>query len=188
MAGKKSRKQGPAKKDSASSFLKHAFINAIILSAVISVYYLIVRLMQAYSGIFYPLQVLEAKLVCLIQSPFTGVVQRGAVLFYRDFAVEVVWDCLGIRQSLFFLALVSSFYQVELKDRLRALWLVPLIIAANIARIAILYPLFLYAGPEKTAAAHEFFYSYGNGIFILLLFVAWFYVFVMEKGKQQRKG
>lgn len=187
MAGKGKKKEQKTSRHEFKDFLKSITLNIITLSAAVGVYYLIVRLMQAYSGVFYPLQVLEAKIVYIIQSPFTDVAQRGAMLLYQDFAVEVVWDCLGIRQSLFFLLLVFSFYQVNLREKLRALWFVPVIIIANIARIAVLYPMFVLFGAEKTAAVHEFMYAYGNGIFILLLFVLWFYVFGLGECKKKRK-
>lgn len=173
-------------------FLKSVLLNIIIFSAALVAYLFAVKAMQAYSNIFYPLQLLEAKLIYLLQRPFAFVELSGTRLLYYPFAVNVSWDCLGIRQSLFFLILVFSFYQVSLREKLKSLYFIPLIIIANILRIASVYPFFVLFGLEAAESAHNFLYAYGNGIFILALFALWFWLFGLEeckkKGKGKRKG
>ena len=168
-------------------FAKNAGVNLLIFSALAAAYFFLVKFLQANSQMFYPLQAIEAKIVYLIQKPFTDVVLSGSKLLYQGFIVNVSWDCLGLRQSVFFLILVFSFYQIELDRKLKSLYFVPIIILANILRIAVLYPLFVVLGAERTVLIHEFLYAYGNGILILLLFALWFYVFGLQKSKHKRK-
>ncbi|MFC1731861.1 hypothetical protein ACFL6I_16200 [candidate division KSB1 bacterium] len=169
--------------------LKQIFFNIIIFSAAVGLYVLIINLLQKYDGIFYPLQVAEARFVHLFQQFFVDSYVSGASIIYPSakLTVDVSWDCLGIRQVLFFVVLLFSFYQVEMRKKILGLVFVPFIVAWNMKRIALVYPVFVMLGYGGTEELHKFMYTYGNGIIIFLLFILWFYAFVKES-KHNRKA
>jgi exosortase/archaeosortase family protein len=156
--------------------IKNALINALLFSLGVLIYYLIIRLMDSNQGIFYPLQMIEANIIYYIQKPFAQVALDGSRLIYDGFSATISWDCIGLRQSLFFLVLVFSFFQIQLKHRLWALAFVPLIIILNLIRIAVLLPIFNIFGLDAVNAFHEFSYTYGNGILVFVLFGLWYYI------------
>ncbi|MCX8146989.1 MAG: hypothetical protein N3D84_00810 [Candidatus Woesearchaeota archaeon] len=167
-------------------FLKNIVFNIAIFSIAVFLYVIFVKLMVRYEHFFLIFQIATAKIVYYMQAPFFDVALNGTSLLYKGFSVNVTFDCIGLRQSLFFLILVFSFLQADIIKRVLAFAFVPLIIAANILRISLLYPLSLMFGIEKTIVFHEFMYSYGNGIFIFILLIIWFYIFVYKMQKRGR--
>ena len=161
--------------------------NIILFSLAIAVYTAVVRGLYS-SAVFEKaltgMQSAEASLIGAIQHMLgIDVAVERTLLIYDNFTVVVSEDCIGLRPALFLLALIFSFYQAGIWARIKGLWLMPAVFLFNVLRVSALYPLFLLLGAEKTVAVHDFFYAYGNGIFVLLLFIIWYYVFVERAGR-----
>ena len=156
-------------------------VNAALFSIALGIYSLIIRLLYSslFTGFFLLLQEGETASIAGVQSLLgVEVVRNGATLAYDEFSVVVSADCIGLRPALFALVLLFSFYQVGLKERAWGLWIIPIMLALNMLRVSLLYPLFLSAGYEKTIAFHNFMFTYGNGMSVLILFVIWYYLAV----------
>ncbi len=99
--------------------------------------------------------------------------------------VGIIWDCVGWKSTLAFLALVWAVPGVGNKKRLGALWLVPVLLALNVARLATTIIVGYVWGGLAFDLVHLVLWRYGLLIIIFLLWVWWMKrQGVMEKSAQ----
>lgn len=87
--------------------------------------------------------------------------------------VGIIWDCVGWKSVLALLSLVWAVPGVENKKRLRALWLVPILLGLNVVRLATTIIAGYLWGGGAFDLVHLTLWRYGMMSIILLLWVWW---------------
>lgn len=88
-------------------------------------------------------------------------------------AVGIVWDCVGWKSVLALLALVWAVPGVSNKKRAGVLWLVPILLALNILRLATTILAGYLWGEWAFDLVHLTLWRYGLTIILFLLWVGW---------------
>lgn len=87
-------------------------------------------------------------------------------------SARIIWDCIGWKSVLFFLALVfaTSF---SLRKKKLALLFIPAIVFVNIARIWFMFYYVYTNGLSNYEALHALVWSWGMIITVLALWIIW---------------
>jgi len=111
-----------------------------------------------------------------------SVTVSGRFISFRGFSVEIVYECLGIVEMLYFTAAVFAFPS-DLKKKLQGILIFfPIIFVANILRCAVL----VYAGDLSTSAfhfIHIYFFQIAMILFIAIFWLIWLKKVVRYEGK-----
>lgn len=106
----------------------------------------------------------------------------GRTVSTRGFSVEIVYECLGIVEMLYFTAAVVAFPSDLKKKLLGILIFFPVIFVANIFRCA-----FLVVAGNRSASAfnfvHTYFFQIGMILFIAIFWLIWIKTVVRYEGK-----
>lgn len=158
-------------------------------------FYILFGLLILAIGILYPVMcnVFEEPLTkfMVLTATLTGVLLKalgspvtvsGRFISTGGFNVEIVYECLGIVEMLYFTAAVFAFPS-DLKKKLQAILIFfPIIFVANIFRCALL----VYAGDQSTSAfnfIHTYFFQIGMILFIAVFWLIWLKKVVRYEGK-----
>jgi len=87
--------------------------------------------------------------------------------------VGIIWDCVGWKSALALLSLVWAVPGVENKKRMRALWLVPMLLGLNVVRLATTIIAGYLWGGDVFDIVHLTLWRYGLLGIILLLWIWW---------------
>jgi len=87
-------------------------------------------------------------------------------------AAEIVWDCIGWKSMLFFLALVFAT-DAPMKKKRTALLFLPLIVLVNIARIWFLLYYVATFGLAHYALLHAVLWSWGLLLTVIVFWLIW---------------
>ncbi len=182
------KKKNNKKKFNKALFLKYSITNLIIFTVAVIIYKLIIDYL-ANSATLYPIQLFEANIVYFLQNLLGVSVEKlGIMLLYPGFNISVESVCIGAKQALFLVVLLLSYYPVSFITRLKGISFVLIIFAENILRLSFVYPLFLLFGAETANALHEFLYTYGQGFFMIALFILWHFIFVQPEYRQRKRS
>lgn len=158
-------------------------------------FYILFGLLILAIGILYPVlcnlfkeplmqfMALTATLSGVLLKALGGpVTVSGRFISTGGFNVEIVYECLGIVEILYFSAAVFAFPS-DLKKKLQGILIFfPIIFVANIFRCALL----VYAGDQSTNAfnfIHTYFFQIGMILFIAIFWLIWLKKVVRYEGK-----
>ncbi len=158
-------------------------------------FYILFGLLILAIGMLYPVMcnVFEKPLMefMVLTATLTGVLLKalgnpvtvsGRFISTGGFSVEIVYECLGIVEMLYFTAAVFAFPS-DLKKKLQAILIFfPIILVANIFRCALL----VYAGDQSISAfnfIHTYFFQIAMILFIAIFWLIWLKKVVRYEGK-----
>ena len=158
-------------------------------------FYILFGLLILIIGILYPVMCnlfqkpltqfmsLTATLTGVLLKALGGpVTVSGRFISTGGFSVEIVYECLGIVEMLYFTAAVFAFPS-DLKKKFQGILIFfPIIFVANIFRCALL----VYAGDRSTNAfhfIHTYFFQIAMILFIAIFWLVWLKKVVRYEGK-----
>jgi len=155
---------------------------SFLLFLLILVFYLvIIEYLIQHTSFALPLQLAETSFVSSTQGLFgIPVFSEQYSLFYPDKNLQLIVGplCTGIREMFLFAIVILPFGALTLRKKLRSLaFFLPMILAENIARIWLLYPLANAYGVQTMNLAHDFVWTYGQIAFLVALLFLWFRFF-----------
>lgn len=160
-----------------------SFMNASVFVVIACTYLLLINSFSDYSHIK-PMQQFMAWTVYSLQHLFgINVILQGTSLVYPNvFKLNVTLLCTGINELLMFSMITLGFIGVSLKTKLKGYTVFfPIIIAENVIRISLIFPLASWLGTDKALTFHDFSFKYGQMFFVILLVFLWFKYFAREE-------
>ena len=118
-----------------------------------------------------------SQMVCNIHKifNFTCTVQNN-VIIYDSLVSSISMFCLGFDQVFFILILLFVFHGTKNKKTNKEILLICLgVFILNLMRILLFYPLSNLVGVTHIQSIHDFLYYYGQGIFLIIIFVSYTY-------------
>jgi exosortase/archaeosortase family protein len=148
--------------------------------SLLSIYHLL-NSYNLYQKITYPIQLITINIIHFLQNLFgiEVVINNFSLLYNNSLNVEISPICTGIEQLIFFFFMLSFFVGVDFKTKIKGfLFFAPIIIITNFLRLFLIYPLSIVYSIETTWKIHDFIFIYGQGFFLLILVLIWYYFFV----------
>lgn len=174
-----------------SKSIAHAFIlNLIAISISLFIFITIYVLLTPSPNSLYPIQVIEAKIVYMIQKAlgFPVEIKNSIELYYYSSAfkheklgMEISTACTGMYEIVFLSALIIGSRGAKLKTKFKWICIFAVFLfIENLVRLITLYPIALWIGEDNMWVAHYYFWKYGHLAIILTLFASWV-LFVVRK-------
>jgi len=150
----------------------------ILISGILIFSYRLSIMNNLFQKITYPIQVITRDIIYFFQNK-TGVeviIDKVSLIYNNGLNIEIAPGCVGIEQLIFFFFMLSFFVGTDFKSKIKGfLIFAPIIIIANFLRLFMIYPLSMIYSIETTWNVHWFIFTYGQGFFLLLLAVIWYF-------------
>lgn len=157
---------------------------SILISGILIFSYRLSIMSGLYQKITYPLQLITRDITYFFQNRLgiPVIIDNLSLIYKNGLNIVMAPGCVGIEQLIFFFFMLSFFIGIDFKTKIKGfLIFAPIIIIANFLRLFMIYPLSLIYSIETTIDIHWFIFTYGQGFFLLLLAVIWYFVFVARK-------
>jgi len=166
-------------------------LNLAAISVSLFIFITIYALLTPSPNSLYPIQVIEAKIVYMIQKAlgFPVEIKNSIELYYYSSAfkheklgMEISTACTGMYEIVFLSALIIGSRGAKIKTKIKWICIFAVFLfTENLVRLITLYPIALWVGEDNMWIMHYYFWKYGHLAIILMLFGLWFMFVVWRK-------
>lgn len=134
-----------------------------------------------YTGAVEFMSELTAMFATLTVEPFSDVVsQKGTMIFFGGFAVEIIEECTGLYEMLIYVAAVLAFPTTLVKRGIGVAMGVPILYAINVLRIVFLLVVGRFY-PETFDFMHLYFWQATLILMITSVWLLWIFKVVRRE-------